>query len=282
MYTEQTIHPLRTRMQQWRQAGERIALVPTMGNLHVGHLALVGQARQLVDRVVVSVFVNPGQFGAGEDYLSYPRSLEQDTDLLTQAEVDLMFVPGVDELYPGGQRGATYVGVPGLSEILCGASRPGHFCGVATVVTKLFNCVQPDIAVFGEKDYQQLLVIRKMTEELCLSVEIVAVPTVREADGLAFSSRNAYLTAEQRKCAPLLYNSLLLCKKRILSGEQNYAVLMSQAQKNLRAAGFDPDYFEIRRADSLTEPTGDGHQLVILAAASLARTRLIDNVRFTP
>ena len=278
MRTEHTLHPLRGWLQRWRRGGESIALVPTMGNLHAGHLALVEQARQRADRVVVSIFVNPTQFGAGEDFSSYPRTLEQDGGLLTRAEVDLLFVPGVEELYPGGQHGGTYVEVPGLSDILCGASRPGHFRGVATVVTKLFNAVQPDIALFGEKDYQQLLVLRRMTTELCLPVDIIAVPTVREADGLALSSRNSYLTAEQRKQAPFLYKSLLSCKEQILAGRRDYASLVSQAKADLLTAGFEPDYFEIRRADNLAEATADTRKLVILGAVRLGKTRLIDNV----
>lgn len=281
MRTEHTLCSLRGRLQQWRMAGESVALVPTMGNLHAGHLALVKQAQQQADRVVVTIFVNPTQFGVGEDYSSYPRTLERDTRLLTQAEVDLLFAPGVEQLYPGGQCDGTYVEVPGLSGILCGASRPGHFRGVATVVTKLFNAVQPDIALFGEKDYQQLLVIRRMTRELCLPVDIIAVPTVRESDGLALSSRNGYLTEEQRERAPLLYKSLLSCKEQIFSGKRDYASLVSQAEADLLAAGFEPDYFEVRRADNLAEPTIDTHELVILAAARLGRTRLIDNISFS-
>ncbi|HHS83622.1 MAG TPA: pantoate--beta-alanine ligase [Gammaproteobacteria bacterium] len=281
MRTEHTLCSLRGRLQQWRMAGESVALVPTMGNLHAGHLALVKQAQQQADRVVVTIFVNPTQFGVGEDFSSYPRTLERDTRLLTQAEVDLLFAPGVEQLYPGGQCDGTYVEVPGLSGILCGASRPGHFRGVATVVTKLFNAVQPDIALFGEKDYQQLLVIRRMTRELCLPVDIIAVPTVRESDGLALSSRNGYLTEEQRERAPLLYKSLLSCKEQIFSGKRDYASLVSQAEADLLAAGFEPDYFEVRRADNLAEPTIDTHELVILAAARLGRTRLIDNISFS-
>ncbi len=281
MRTEHTLCSLRGRLQQWRMAGESVALVPTMGNLHAGHLALVKQAQQQADRVVVTIFVNPTQFGVGEDFSSYPRTLERDTRLLTQAEVDLLFAPGVEQLYPGGQCDGTYVEVPGLSGILCGASRPGHFRGVATVVTKLFNAVQPDIALFGEKDYQQLLVIRRMTRELCLPVDIIAVPTVRESDGLALSSRNGYLTEEQRERAPLLYKSLLSCKEQIFSGKRDYASLVSQAEADLLAAGFEPDYFEVRRADNLAEPTIDTHELVILAAARLGQTRLIDNISFS-
>jgi len=278
MERENTIHLLRNRLQQWRQGGESIALVPTMGNLHAGHMALVARARQLADRVVVTVFVNPAQFGAGEDFSSYPRTISQDSVLLAEAEVDLLFTPEIEEMYPGGLDGITWVEVPNVSEELCGASRPGHFRGVATVVNKFFNCIQPDIAVYGEKDYQQLLVIRKMVTDLCMSVRIVEVPTVREADGLALSSRNTYLTDKQRRQAPLLYKLLLLAKKQILAGERNYVSVAGRAKTELRTGGFEPDYFEVRRADNLLKPASDCTELVILAAARLGQTRLIDNV----
>ncbi len=278
MEIERTIPPLRQRLRAWRSSGDRIALVPTMGNLHAGHLALVERARELADRVVVSLFVNPTQFGAGEDFSSYPRTFQQDVESLTQAETDLLFAPEVKTLYPGGADGGSYVEVPQLSEVLCGASRPGHFRGVATVVCKLFNVVQPEIALFGEKDYQQLLVIRRMTRDLCFPIEIVGVPTVRDDDGLALSSRNAYLTEEQRRKAPLLYRLLTRCRERILAGERDYAALGEEARQELRAGGFEPDYFEIRNAADLTVPDPAERRLVILAAARLGRARLIDNV----
>jgi len=279
MQTVETIPQLRKQIAAWRQAGERIALVPTMGNLHVGHLELVRQARQQADRVVVSIFVNPLQFGAGEDFDGYPRTLEADAAQLEQADADLLFAPPVDEVYPRPQAEQATVTVPGLSDILCGASRPGHFSGVATVVCKLFNMVQPDLALFGEKDFQQLLVIRRMTEDLCLPVEIWGVPTVREADGLARSSRNGYLTSEERGRAPALYRILCEAAQRIQAGEGDYATLETAANEKLKAAGFGPDYFSIRRASDLALPEVGEKDLVILVAAQLGKARLIDNLR---
>ncbi len=278
MDVEQTIPALRERLQRWRDSKSRIALVPTMGNLHAGHLALVERARELADRVVVTIFVNPTQFGAGEDFSSYPRTLQRDRALLERAGTDLLFTPEVETLYPGGTEETTYVEVPGLSDLLCGASRPGHFRGVATVVSKLFLTVQPDVALFGEKDYQQLLIIRRMVRDLCFPIEIVGVPTVRDADGLALSSRNGYLTPEQRRKASRLYHSLVRCKERIRAGERDYALLTTRAMEELRDAGFQPDYFEIRRAADLAEPGSGDHHLVILAAARLGEARLIDNI----
>lgn len=280
MHTEHNIESVRRHVQQWRRSGERIALVPTMGNLHAGHMELVTQARQMADRVVVSVFVNPAQFGAGEDFSLYPRTSVQDAALLKQAKTDLLFSPEVEDLYFGKPGRGTWVEVPGVSKILCGASRPDHFRGVATVVAKFFNSVQPDLAFFGEKDYQQLLIIRKMTSDLCFPVEIVAVPTVRADDGLALSSRNAYLTPEQRKCAPLLYRLMMLCKERIIAGERDYGNVVSEAKNELYTAGFEPDYVEVRSACSLSRATTEDRHLVIMVAARLGETRLIDNVIF--
>jgi len=279
MQTVETIPQLRKQITAWRQAGERIALVPTMGNLHVGHLELVQQARQQADRVVVSIFVNPLQFGAGEDFDSYPRTLEADAAQLEQANADLLFAPPVDEVYPRPQTEQATVTVPGLSDILCGASRPGHFSGVATVVCKLFNMVQPDLALFGEKDFQQLLVIRRMTEDLCLPVEIQGVPTVREVDGLARSSRNGYLTSEERIRAPALYRVLCETAEAMRLGDSDYARLEAAANEQLATAGFGPDYFSIRRASDLGLPEAGEKDLVILAAAQLGKARLIDNLR---
>ena len=281
MFTEQTIPELRVRLREWRCAGERIALVPTMGNLHAGHMALVTRGRELAQRVVVTVFVNPAQFGAGEDYSSYPRTLDRDAAMLEQAGVDLLFTPGVEEMYPSGLRQGTVVDVPVVSEGLCGAARPGHFRGVATVVAKFFNCVQPDVALFGEKDYQQLLVIRRMVQDLCLALEIVAVPTVREPDGLALSSRNAYLTSEQRKRAPELYRTLVEGRERIRAGERNYAELAAWARRELAGAGLKPDYWEVRAAADLGVPEKGERYLVIQGAACLGRARLIDNMVFS-
>jgi pantoate--beta-alanine ligase len=279
MQTIDSISQLREQIATWRRAGERIALVPTMGNLHAGHLELVNQAREQADRVVVSIFVNPLQFGAGEDFDSYPRTLEQDSAQLEQAGTDLLFAPNVEEVYPRPQEQQAKITVPRLSEILCGASRPGHFSGVATVVCKLFNMVQPDLALFGEKDFQQLLVIRHMVEDLCLPVEIRGVPTVREEDGLARSSRNGYLTPDERFRAPVLYRILCETAQVIQTGDRNFEGLEIAANERLVSAGFGPDYFSIRRASDLELPEAGDRELVILAAAHLGRARLIDNLR---
>ncbi len=277
MHTISHVRELRGTVAQWRAEGERIALVPTMGNLHDGHMALVERARQLAGKVVVSIFVNPTQFVAGEDFDRYPRTPQEDAVRLTDAGVDILFLPTTATLYPHGLQGAVSIQVPALDGMLCGASRPGHFTGVATVVTKLFNLVQPDMAVFGEKDYQQLLVIRRLTEELCLPVEIIGVPTLREADGLAMSSRNAYLDEEQRAVAPRLYQEMRQAAASLQAGESPEAVC-ERALEALRRAGFVPDYFEVRRAADLAPAgAGDG-ELRILAAVRLGETRLIDNI----
>ncbi|HFC53210.1 MAG TPA: pantoate--beta-alanine ligase [Gammaproteobacteria bacterium] len=280
MFRERTVSELRDRLREWRKAGERIALVPTMGNLHAGHMALVTRARELARRVVVTIFVNPTQFGPGEDYSSYPRTLDRDAAMLERAGADLLFIPAVEEIYPSGLSDGTVVEVPVVSDGLCGAARPRHFRGVATVVAKLFNCVQPDVALFGEKDYQQLLVIRKMVRDLLVPLEIVAVPTVREPDGLALSSRNAYLTPEQRERAPLLYRTLVEGRERIRAGERDYAELESWARRELEGAGFQPDYWEVRAAADLGVPGEGERRLAILGAACLGRARLIDNILF--
>ena len=277
MITLSTIFDLREQIKTWRMAGERIALVPTMGNLHAGHLTLVRQARGLADRVVVTIFVNPLQFGEGEDFASYPRTMQQDSDALKAIGADLLFAPSVDEVYSRPQRLQTRVEVPGISDILCGASRPGHFVGVATVVCKLFNMVQPDVALFGQKDYQQLMVIRQLVDDLCIPVEIIGVPTVREADGLAMSSRNGYLTTQERTYAPELHRIMLATAEALESGERDYAKLEAEAIQALEKAGFRPDYYLIRRADDLAEPEAINNGLVIVAAAYLGRARLIDN-----
>ncbi len=269
---------LRNHLGQWRSAGNTIALVPTMGNLHLGHLALVDAAKARADRIVVSIFVNPLQFGPGEDYARYPRTLQADREKLVNCGVDMLFSPPVEAMYPLGTEAATHIEVPGLSDILCGASRPGHFKGVATVVGKLFNLVQPHLAVFGEKDYQQLLVIRKMVMDLNFPVEIIGVPIIRETDGLALSSRNQYLSPQERKIAPHLYQSLCDTRSAIERGEQDYPRLARQQKAKLRQLGFDPDYFAILRAHDLTKPLAGERPLVILAAAKLGQTRLIDNL----
>lgn len=278
MRTVHAIADLRAQVADWRRAGERVALVPTMGNLHAGHLRLVERARELGSRTVATIFVNPLQFGPTEDYAGYPRTLDDDRRQLENIGLDLLFAPTVAALYPRSLEDMTQVIVPGLSQILCGASRPIHFRGVATVVTKLFNLMQPDVAVFGEKDWQQLVIIRRMAADLDLSVEIVGVPTVREIDGLAMSSRNRYLTPEERGNAPVLYATLTACAERLRAGERDCAVLAAEALERLTAVGFRPDYFEIRRADDLQPPAAEDRELRILAAAWLGRARLIDNL----
>lgn len=278
MKTLHTIDSVREQVSAWQRAGERVAFVPTMGNLHRGHLRLVERARELAERVVVSIFVNPLQFGEGEDLEAYPRTPEEDAASLQQGGVDLLFLPAEREIYPDGRDGVTFVEVPGLSSILCGASRPGHFRGVATVVCKLLNIVQPDVACFGQKDFQQLAVLRRMVRDLNLPLEIVGVPTVREADGLALSSRNGYLSAEERRLAPALYRTLQALAGRLHAGEQDYTLLEQQGLAQLEQAGLQADYLAIRRADDLQPPGAGERRLVILAAAYLGRARLIDNV----
>lgn len=276
--TIEQISTLRERVAGWRRAGQRVAFVPTMGNLHAGHLALVAEARRLAERVVVSIFVNPLQFGPQEDFGAYPRTLARDQELLAGAGTDLLFAPSVEVVYPRGQAEQTRVEVPGISDILCGASRPGHFVGVATVVCKLFNMVQPDLAVFGEKDYQQLMVIRRMTLDLSLPVAIQGLATVREADGLAMSSRNGYLTAQERARAPALYLTLRRCAEWLRQG-LDIAAVEGLGREEIAAAGFGPDYVSVRRTANLGLPQAGDRELVVLAAARLGRARLIDNLR---
>jgi pantoate--beta-alanine ligase len=280
MLTVERINALREQVRQWRAEGARIGLVPTMGSLHEGHMSLLEAARQHADRVIVSVFVNPLQFGPGEDFERYPRTPEDDKRLLADTRCDLLFMPTVKEIYPDGPS-ATLVTVKSLSEILCGAVRPGHFDGVATVVAKLFGIVQPDLAVFGEKDYQQLAIIRRMTADLDLPVMIEGAPTVRSPDGLAMSSRNRYLRDTERAVAPRIYATLQAMAERIAAGERAFALLEAQGAAELRLAGMQPDYFEIRDAATLLEPTSDSLELVILTAARLGKARLIDNLRVT-
>lgn len=276
-----TVAELRQAVNEWRSAGERIALVPTMGNLHEGHLRLVQEAREKAGRVVVSIFVNPLQFvdadGKLGDFEQYPRTLEADQQKL--ASVDVVFTPAVKEVYPGGFQNETRVEVPGISNILCGAHRPGHFVGVATVVAKLFNMVQPDVAFFGEKDFQQLLVIKRMTTELCFPIEIVGVSTVREEDGLAMSSRNQYLSTDEHQQAATIYQTLLWVKDQLQAGEADFEVIQNKACQKLEVAGCRPDYVAIRRADNLQSATTKDLGLVILVAAWLGSARLIDSLR---
>jgi pantoate--beta-alanine ligase len=269
---------LRRRVRGWRREGGRVAFVPTMGNLHRGHLTLVREARTLADITVVSIFVNPLQFGPEEDFPAYPRTLERDRELLAAEGADLLFAPTAEAVYPRGQAEQTRVEVPGLSDILCGVSRPGHFTGVATVVCKLFNMVQPDVAVFGEKDFQQLRVIRRMTDDLSLPVEVRGVETVREPDGLALSSRNGYLTAAERARAPALYKTLCRARDQLEQGRASDAV-EAEGRRELASARLAPDYFSVRRAEDLAAPAPADRDLVVLAAAYLGRARLIDNLR---
>jgi pantoate--beta-alanine ligase len=250
-----------------------------MGNLHEGHLDLVRKARSLCDVVVVSIFVNPLQFGPSEDLDAYPRTMAADKEKLFAEGTHILYAPGVEEIYPEGMEKHTQVQVPDLSETLCGSSRPGHFNGVTTVVTKLFNIVQPDVAVFGEKDYQQLSIVRKMVKDLCMPIRIVGVATARDEDGLAKSSRNGYLSEEQRRIAPVLHQTLISCRDAIACGFDNFLQLESHARMKLLQAGFEPDYFAIRDARTLRAVTDETEEIAILTAARLGATRLIDNVR---
>jgi pantoate--beta-alanine ligase len=267
--------------ESWRHHAEHIALVPTMGNLHAGHLSLVELASQHAERVVVTVFVNPTQFGLGEDFEEYPRTLKRDTQRLKKLDADVLFTPDVETVYPFGIDKATVVSVPGLTRNFCGASRPGHFDGVTTVVARLFALVQPDVAVFGQKDYQQQLVIRHMTADLSLPIRIITAPTVREADGLAMSSRNQYLSEAERAIAPQLHASLEAIGAELENGKRNFGELEEAARRQLQAAGFVPDYVAVRRAENLEPPDRDSDEIVVLAAAQLGKARLIDNIVVT-
>lgn len=278
METLTTAAELRARISAWRREGARIGLVPTMGNLHNGHFSLITLAQKHADRVVASIFVNPTQFGPREDFANYPRTLAQDQNGLTAHGCDLAFVPGVEEMYPFGSTQSVRVEVPAVSEPLEGATRPGHFAGVATVVTKLFNLVQPDCAVFGRKDYQQLLVIERMVRDLRLPIEIVAAPTQRETNGLAMSSRNQYLSAEELERAAAIYRTLCAMRDALNAG-QDIAMIEVQAWQRLEAAGLLPDYAVLRRADDLLETQPNASKgLIALIAARLGRARLIDNL----
>lgn len=268
---------LRVVMRGYRSNSEITAFVPTLGNLHEGHLSLVRKAKQVADRVVVSIFVNPTQFDKAEDLAAYPRTLDSDLALLTKENVDLVFLPRADEMYPEGS--AARVEVDGISEILEGDSRPGHFSGVATIVAKLFNLVQPDISVFGEKDFQQLMLIRRMERDLDFGIQIIAAPTAREKSGLAMSSRNNYLTDVQRnQIAPGLYAEMKKIKEAIVEGNKDYLSLQENTISNLTQQGFKPDYIEVRNANDLSIATKDSDDLVILASAWLGKARLIDNL----
>lgn len=273
----ETLPLLRQQILRLRMEGKRVALVPTMGNLHDGHMKLVDEAKARADVVVVSIFVNPMQFDRPEDLARYPRTLQEDCEKLNKRKVDLVFAPSVKEIYPNGTETHTYVDVPGLSTMLEGASRPGHFRGVSTIVSKLFNLVQPDIACFGEKDFQQLALIRKMVADMGFDIEIVGVPIMRAKDGLALSSRNGYLTAEQRKIAPGLYKVLSSIADKLQAGERDLDKIITIAGQELNEKGFRADDIQIRDADTLLEVSETSKRAVILVAAWLGDARLIDN-----
>ncbi|MBF8268938.1 MAG: Pantothenate synthetase [Gammaproteobacteria bacterium] len=279
MNTVFDLQSLRWAIAEWKHQGVSIAFVPTMGNLHAGHLSLLKEAKRLADRTVVSIFVNPIQFGKGEDYEGYPSTLEADSRKLQAGGLDLLFAPDLKQLYPAGMDVDTRVTVPQLSNILCGKFRPEHFTGVATVVCKLLINVQPDIALFGEKDYQQLLVIKKMTMDLCMPIEIIGLPIHREADGLAMSSRNGYLNRQERVIAPFIYQALQQAAERLQQNPADIAKIEAQGMQALEAKGFRPEYFSVRRTEDLAEPGPDDTQLSILAAAWLGSARLIDNIQ---
>jgi pantoate--beta-alanine ligase len=274
-----TILLLRDIIKQWRRQGHSIAFVPTMGNLHAGHIKLVLAAKKKADKVVVSIFVNPTQFGIGEDFNSYPRTEDEDEKKLKLAGADLLFLPIVGEIY--NSESGTLVSVPKLSKLHCGASRPGHFDGVATVVTKLFNMVQPDCSFFGKKDFQQLLLIKTLVQALNIPVEIVAIDTEREFDGLAMSSRNVYLSEKERLIAPKLYRAICAAKDMVLEGKLALREIERYHVKQITVLGFNVDYFSICRSKDMQIATDKDDELVIIAAAKLGKPRLIDNIRFS-
>lgn len=279
MDTYKTVDSLRRQVAEWRRQGLRIGFVPTMGNLHAGHFALVDLARQHSDKVVASIFVNPTQFGPNEDYARYPRTPDSDIAGLASKQCDALLLPSVEEMYPFGTMGCVQMHVPGITDILCGAHRPGHFNGVAQVVARLFNMVQPDVAVFGRKDYQQLQVIRYMTSEMSFPVQIVPAPTLRETDGLAMSSRNQYLQGDERQTAAFIYQTLQFMREQCALGLP-LGMTEEQAEQRLTMAGFTVDYAEIRRSDLSRPKAPNEPGLLALIAARLGRTRLIDNLEF--
>lgn len=279
MQTHTTLASLRAQLRQWRREGNSVGFVPTMGNLHAGHHELVKLARRHADRVVASIFVNPTQFGPNEDYARYPRTPDSDVNGLAETGCDALFLPSVEQMYPFGTMGCVQMHVPGITDILCGAHRPGHFNGVAQVVARLFNMVQPDLAVFGRKDYQQLQVIRYMTREMSFPVEIIPAPTLREADGLAMSSRNQYLDPEQRVTAVRVYQTLQFMRDAARQGLP-VGGIEDEATTRLEAAGFTVDYAQVRRSDLTRAKSPNEPELVALIAARIGRTRLIDNLEF--
>ncbi|MFT6776886.1 MAG: pantoate--beta-alanine ligase [Paraglaciecola sp.] len=270
---------LREIRRTWQNNAKVIAFVPTMGNLHQGHLNLVREAKKQADIVVVSIFVNPMQFGPDEDLDAYPRTLESDSRLLKNLGVDVLFMPKVSDIYARGLEQQTFVEVPGLSYMICGASRPGHFRGVATIVCKLFNMVQPNSAFFGEKDFQQLQVIKAMVTDLSMNLKVFGVTTTRENDGLAMSSRNQYLKSEERKLAPILYEKMQKISDEVQTGRRDFTTLTQEYKLQLSKLGFNPDYLEIRSAETLLQPGHEDKHLVLLVAAFLGKTRLIDNLQ---
>ncbi|NND55285.1 MAG: pantoate--beta-alanine ligase [Gammaproteobacteria bacterium] len=276
-----TVAEMRELVDAWHEAGDTVALVPTMGNLHAGHMSLVDLAAQHAEHVVVSIFVNPTQFGPSEDFADYPRTPDMDLRRLQRAGVDVVFEPSVEEIYPRGTDGVTEVVVPDLSELLDGAARPGHFTGVTSVVTRLFNICEPDTAVFGQKDYQQLVILRRMVADLHMPVSIVAAPTARADSGLALSSRNGYLNADQLEQATAISAALTVACEALQSGAEDYAQLEHTARAAIDAAGLSCDYVQIRAAVDLSEPGADTLNLVVLAAARLGDVRLIDNMLVT-
>ena len=276
--TVHTIKELREEVARARQSGKKIGLVPTMGNLHEGHLSLVDVARTHCDYIIATIFVNPMQFGASEDLDSYPRTLEQDQHGLEAHHCDLLFAPSVNEVYPNGTAQETRVEVPGISELHCGASRPGHFTGVATVVSKLFNMAQPDVAVFGQKDFQQLAVIRKLSSDLCFPIDIIGVPTSRENSGLARSSRNGYLSESELKQASAIYKTLQECSTRLINRIGDLETIKQQASEKLEGFGFKIDYLNFANPNTLEMANQNDKEIVILIAAWLGDTRLIDNM----
>jgi pantoate--beta-alanine ligase len=279
MDTVTTVAAVREQVRRWRSEGRRVAFVPTMGNLHAGHLSLIEAARRHGERFIASIFVNPMQFGPNEDYAQYPRTPTKDADMLTAAGCNLMFMPDVAEIYPNGSERATRVDVPSLSRVLDGEIRPGHFEGVSTIVATLFHIVEPDVAIFGEKDFQQLTIIRRMVADLCMAVEIVGAPTVRDSDGLAMSSRNQYLTPAEREVAPRIYQALQAAANRLQAGDTELSSIERTAVQALTTAGMKPDYFSVRRAQDLGAPAPDTTHLVVLTAARLGKARLIDNIQ---
>ena len=281
MDTVTTIAAVREHVQAWRRAGLRVAFVPTMGNLHPGHVSLIEAARRHGERFIASIFVNPMQFGPNEDFAHYPRTPREDERMLAAAGCSLMFMPDVAEIYPNGSERATRVEVPGVSRILEGEFRPGHMEGVSTVVAKLFHIVEPDVAVFGEKDFQQLTVIRRMVADLCMPVKIIGAPTVRDRDGLAMSSRNQYLSSEERALAPSIYQALEAAAQRLRAGDVDFASIERAGFQALETARFRPDYFSVRSASDLSSATASARELVVLTAARIGKARLIDNVQVT-